>query len=156
MKVCLFICTRVFCCACFIAGWGLVAACERSIFDAAPQEIPTGEYRGSYSLLRQNPNDRNAAGTNLAEGTMSLVVNATSRTYRVVALTDSLTPPSSEGTYSLRYTTITFRDRSQRAFQDPSTVFNGDYTYTYDGSSLVIILKDTVRKREHNAVLTRF
>jgi hypothetical protein len=136
--------------------WWLIAACERSIFEVSPQEIPTGEYRGSYSLLRKNASDRNAQGTNFAEGTMALVVNATSRTYRVVALTDSLTPPSSEGTYLLRFGVITFRDRSARTFQDPSTVFNGDYTYTYDGSSLVITLTDTVRKREHSAFLTRF
>jgi hypothetical protein len=134
----------------------LVVGCESSIFDPPVQEIPTGEYRGSYSLTRLNPTDKNAKGTNYAEASMALVLNTTNRTYKVIPLGDSATPPASEGTYSLRYTRITFRDRSSTIFSDPSLVINGEFTYTFDGSSLVLSQNDSTRRREHSAFLTRF
>jgi hypothetical protein len=130
--------------------------CERSIFDSPAQELPNGEYRGSYSLTRLNPTDKNAKGTNYAEADIALVLNKTNRTYKVIPLGDSTTPPASEGTYSLRYTLITFRDRSNTTFSDPSLVINGEFTYTFDGSSLVLSQNDSTRRREHSAVLLRF
>lgn len=134
----------------------LVFGCETSIFDPPAQQLPNGEYRGSYSLTRLNPADKNANGSNYAEANMALVLNTANRTYKIVPLDDSATPPASEGTYSLRYTRITFRDRSSQAFRDPSLVINGEFTYTFDGSSLVLSLNDTTRRREHSAFLMRF
>lgn len=134
----------------------LMLGCERSIFDPPVQELPSGEYRGSYSLTRLNPTDKNPKGTNYAEANMALVLNTTNRTYKIVPLGDSATPPASEGTYGLRYTRITFRDRSSTTFSDPSLVINGEFTYTFDGSSLVLSQNDSTRRREHSAFLTRF
>jgi hypothetical protein len=134
----------------------LALGCEGSIFDPPAQQLPSGEYRGSYSLERLNPSDKNAQGTGYAEANIALILNPTNRTYKVIPLGDSLTPPPSEGTYSLRYTRLTFRDRSSTTFRDPSLVINGEFNYTFDGSSLVFSQNDTMRRREHTAVLTRF
>jgi hypothetical protein len=134
----------------------LVAGCETSIFDPPPVQIPNGEYRGSYSLLRSNPNDRNPQGTTYSESQVAFIINSSSLTYRIIPQGDTLSPPASEGSYSLRYTRITLRDRTNRTFADPSLVLNGDFTYTFDGTSLILSQKDTVRKREHTLVLMRF
>jgi hypothetical protein len=152
--------TRIvlFCCA-LLFGTLLFAAlqgCEGSIFDPPPVQIPNGEYRGSYALLRKNPSDLNAQGATYAEAQVALVINSTSRTYRFIPLGDSLTPPASEGSYILRFTRITLRDRSNRTFADPSLVLNGEFTYTFDGTSLILSQADSVRRREHTVVLMRF
>lgn len=131
----------------------LVQSC---IFEPPAKELPTGQYRGSYSLNRNNPNDKNEQGTTYAESNMTLILNSSTFSYKVVPLGDSITPPASEGTYSLRYGFITLKDRSQKVFRDPSLVMNGEFVYTYDGSSLVMTRKDTVNKREHTLVLMRF
>ncbi len=134
----------------------ILSSCEDggSIFDPPPQNIPTGEYRGQYTLLRSNPSDTSIRRGVYTEVSMAFVVNSTTRTYRITP-TDTSFLPASEGAYTLRYGRITLRDRSQRTFRDPSLVLNGEFIYTFDGNSLVLSQKDSVRRREYGLIMMR-
>ncbi|TAE25440.1 MAG: hypothetical protein EAZ92_11735 [Candidatus Kapaibacterium sp.] len=125
-----------------------------SIFDPPAQNIPTGEYRGPYMLSRSNPSDTSIRGTLYNEVSMALVINSTTRSYRIAPFDTSFLP-ASEGSYTLRYGRITLRDRSQRTFRDPSLVLSGEFTYTFDGTSLILSQKDSVRRREYSLILMR-
>lgn len=115
--------------------------------------IPTGNYAGEMILTRNAPGDTTAQGYRLQAAELVLRINADSQTYRFTPRGDSTIILSSNGSYALTFGKITFTDRSNRTFSDPSLVMSGECTYTFDGSNLVINQTDTRTKREKSMIL---
>lgn len=115
--------------------------------------ITTGNYVGEIILTRNAPGDTTAQGYKVQSAEITLIINADSQTYRFAPRGDSTIILSSNGSYTLTFGKITFTDRSNRTFPDPSLVINGECTYTFDGSSLVINQTDTRTKREKSMIL---
>jgi hypothetical protein len=116
-----------------------------------PVEIPTGEYRGDYSITNADPADTLFAFGKSNE--ISLTINAAAQTYSVIPHKDSSIVVSSQGVYALELRRITFTDRTRAAFADTALVLRGEWSYTFDGTNL--ILKKTENRQERTMVLLR-
>lgn len=127
----------------------VVSACT-ALFNT-PVEIPTGEYRGDYSIRNVNPADTSFAFGKSNE--VSLTLNAAAQTYIVTPRGDSNLIVSSQGIYALALRKITFTDRTRISFADTALVLRGEWSYTFDGTNL--ILQKTENQRERTIVLLR-
>ncbi len=138
---------------CFCAVAFCIASC--SALNGPGVRIPTGTYLGEIVLTRTAPSDTTAQGYKLQSGEVAFVINADAQTYRFAPRGDSSIIVSSNGSFVTTFGKITFTDRSNRTFPDPSLVMNGECTYTFDGAILVINQTDSRTKREKNMILVR-
>lgn len=135
-----------------VLGTSWFAGCSDEILNP-PVEIPSGEYRGQYTLTHNNPADTLGLRGGLSEITLS--INSTLKTYSLTPFGDSSRILSSQGAYKLAYRKITFTDRSMKTVSDMSLLLNGEFTYTFDGANLVLTQSDATTKRERSFFLLR-